>query len=394
MRNIVIETIKRTPIEQQRVELVERKGIGHPDAICDACCEAASRELSKYYLKKFGKILHHNLDKGLLVAGFSKPRFGGGRVIEPVHIIIAGRATNKVGNKMIPVNKIVINAAKRYIQKNIPLLQNVKIDAEIKPSSADLQEVFKKTKVMPLANDTSFGVSFAPLSETEKIVLKICDLLNSDPFCSKFPPVGKDVKVMAYRINSKIELIIAIAFIDKYILNAKRYFRMKEEIRQEILREAAKLTDKKVEVLINTLDDPHAKTERGVYLTVTGLSAETGDDGQCGRGNRVNGLITPNREMSLEAVAGKNPTNHIGKIYNILAQLIAEDIAKKTSSEVYVKLLSSIGKPVDQPSVVSIHLLKEIDKKTKKEIYDLVNNKLAKIKETTKMVINERVRLY
>lgn len=393
-RNIIIETVERTPIEQQRVELVERKGIGHPDTICDAVCEAASRELSKYYLKEFGRILHHNLDKGLLVAGSSQPKFGGGKVIEPIHIVIAGRATNKVGNKVIPVDEIVINAAQEYIQKNVPSLQNVKIDAEIRPGSADLQEVFKKVKGIPLANDTSFGVSFAPPSETEKIVLRICDLLNSDSFCSLFPAVGKDIKVMGLRANSKIKLIIAIAFIDKYIRDAKQYFHIKEEVGREILKEATKLTKKEVEILINTLDNPNAKTESEVYLTVTGLSAEIGDDGQCGRGNRVNGLITPNREMSLEAVAGKNPVSHVGKIYNVLAQFIAEDIAKKTGSEVYVKLLSSIGKPIDQPSVASVHLLKEIDEKTKKEVYEIANSWLAKIEEITKKVIEGRVRLY
>ena len=69
--------------------------------------------------------------------------------------------------------------------------------------------------------------------------------------------------------------------------------------------------------MVNALDDPKASDESGIYLTVTGLSAEQGDDGEVGRGNRVNGLITPSRAMSLEAAAGKNAVAHVGKLYNL-----------------------------------------------------------------------------
>ncbi len=57
-------------------------------------------------------------------------------------------------------------------------------------------------------------------------------------------------------------------------------------------------------VHVNTADDIKKKS---VFLTVTGTSAEMGDDGSVGRGNRCNGLITPNRPMSMEATSGKNP---------------------------------------------------------------------------------------
>ncbi|MEM1761829.1 MAG: methionine adenosyltransferase, partial [Desulfurococcaceae archaeon] len=64
-------------VQDMKVELVERKGLGHPDYIADSASEAASRMLCKYYLKEFGTILHHNLDKTLLVGGQASPRFGG-----------------------------------------------------------------------------------------------------------------------------------------------------------------------------------------------------------------------------------------------------------------------------------------------------------------------------
>ena len=73
MRNILIEALKATPVEEQQVELVERKGTGHPDSICDAIMEEVSIALCRAYLEAFGKILHHNIDKGFLVAGITEP---------------------------------------------------------------------------------------------------------------------------------------------------------------------------------------------------------------------------------------------------------------------------------------------------------------------------------
>lgn len=121
-RNIVIEKLEGLSIEEEPIEIIERKGVGHPDYICDALSEAASQSLSKYYLKEFGQVLHHNLDKGLLVAGKSTPEFGGGKIIKPIKIIIAGRATDRVGKFVVPVAKITQAAAKNCLTQilNLP----------------------------------------------------------------------------------------------------------------------------------------------------------------------------------------------------------------------------------------------------------------------------------
>jgi S-adenosylmethionine synthetase len=77
-----------------------------------------------------------------------------------------------------------------------------------------------------------------------------------------------------------------------------------------------------------------------------------------GRGNRVNGLITPYRPMSLEAAAGKNPVSHTGKLYNLLAERIAGRIAGGLEGvdEAYCYLLSRIGSPVSEPQLADIGL--------------------------------------
>ena len=75
MRKIIIQQAKKG---FRKVSIAERKGIGHPDTIMDSLCESASKALSKYYVKHYGRVLHHNLDKGLLIAGQSKPKFNAG----------------------------------------------------------------------------------------------------------------------------------------------------------------------------------------------------------------------------------------------------------------------------------------------------------------------------
>jgi S-adenosylmethionine synthetase len=97
----------------------------------------------------------------------------------------------------------------------------------------------------------------------------------------------------------------------------------------------------------------------GMYLTVLGTSAESGDGGQVGRGNRVNGLISLHRPASTEAAAGKNPVSHVGKIYNLLSQQMAQHIHTAVAgvTEVYVWLCSQIGGPIDRPWLASVQVL-------------------------------------
>ena len=86
MKNIFVEYERRKAASELAIEFVERKGLGHPDYIADASSEESSRKLSKYYLDRFGIILHHNLDKTLLVGGQANPVFGGGELLHPIYL--------------------------------------------------------------------------------------------------------------------------------------------------------------------------------------------------------------------------------------------------------------------------------------------------------------------
>jgi S-adenosylmethionine synthetase len=356
-RNIQIEPLRAVHIEDHAVELVERKGIGHPDSVADGVAESVSRALCRMYLDEFGKILHHNTDETQIVGGASEPKFGGGKVTQPIYILMVGRATTEVNGEKLPYRQVAIDAAKKYVKSiaaHLDVDKQVEFDCKIGSGSVDLRGVFEQKAV--LSNDTSFGVSFAPYSETERLVLESERFLTTR-LKKKLPAVGEDVKVMGFRHGDTIRLTVAAALVDSEVKDGTEYQSVCDEVQEKLADQATKLTTKPVHIDVNTADDPELGR---YYLTVTGLSMEAGDDGSVGRGNRANGLITPNRPMSLEATAGKNPVNHVGKIYNLLSHLIAQDIVKEAGGnirEVHVRILSQIGKPVDEPQVASIQLL-------------------------------------
>jgi S-adenosylmethionine synthetase len=396
-------------VKDMRVELVERKGLGHPDYIADAASEVASRALCKYYLKEFNTLLHHNLDKTLLVGGQASPRFGGGVVVEPIYIIVAGRATTDVriggATYQVPFGKLVVEAVKEWIKSNFRYLDpesHVIVDYKIRKGSTDLVAVFEKGKEqVPLANDTSIGVGFAPLSPLERLVYETERLLNSRDFKKKYPAVGEDIKVMGLRKDKHIVLTIATAIIDREVRDERDYKSIKNNVIEEVKALAHKIVpDYVVEVNVNTADIE----EKGIYyITVTGTSAEHGDDGATGRGNRANGLITPMRPISLEATAGKNPVNHVGKIYNVLAKIIAEKVYKNYEhlfSDIYIEILSQIGKPINEPLIASVKAIPrdfnvtEIPGHVKSDIISIVDEELSNVRKVTELILNDQVVLF
>ena len=386
-RNLFVDELKQTPVEEQKLEIVERKGKGHPDYICDAVMDRVSVALCSEYLKRFGTILHHNVDKSLLVAGEAEIRFGGGRVLKPMLLVFGDRATFEFQGEAIPLEEIVVKAAKDWFRENMRFVdpeEHVKYQVELKPGSPSLVDIFRREKIG--ANDTSAAVGYAPMSKTEMAVLEVEKFINSPEFKKEFPETGEDVKVMGLRLCDRLELTIALAFVDRFVENETAYFRAKEAVLERVEEFVKDKFDfSEVKVNINVLDRPGRGLE-GVYLTVLGTSADSGDSGQVGRGNRVNGVIPLNRPMCSEAAAGKNPVSHVGKIYNVLTHQMAKAIYDQVPGlrEVYVWLLSQIGKPVDEPLVAASQAILEPGTKLKEveeQIKDVMEAELDSIKD-------------
>jgi len=403
-RNIRIESVDRRAVEDQEVEIVERKGIGHPDSLCDGIAESVSRALSNLYLDRVGEVLHYNTDETQLAAGNAAPAFGGGEVVEPIYILLVGRATRKYETDdgiehTLPVDSVALSAARDYLNEVVPELEfgtDVVVDVRLGEGSGDLQTVFGEDgAAVPMANDTSFGVGHAPLTETERIVLDAEEYLNG-PYAERNPELGPDVKIMGKREGDDIDLTVAAAMIDRHIPDMAAYRDAVAKVREAVTDLAEDRTDRNVAVEVNTADD---YDEGAIYLTTTGTSAEQGDDGSVGRGNRANGLITPNRPMSMEATSGKNPVNHIGKIYNLLSTRIAEAVVEEVPGirDFRVRLLSQIGRPIDRPHVADGFVVTEDGvalADIEADIQAIVDRELADVTDVTRSAIDGDLRTF
>lgn len=173
---------------------------------------------------------------------------------------------------------------------------------------------------------------------------------------------------MGVRVGDGVPLTAAVAFVDRFLADEVDYFARKAELG----------------LVVNAADRPGK-----VYLTVTGSSIEAGDDGQVGRGNRVGGLITPMRPMTLEATAGKNPVSHVGKLYSVVARRIAEALVAEGAGEAEVVLVSRIGCPIADPWLACARV-----RETVPRAEELARAALAELPAMTEAIMAEAVALW
>ncbi|MGZ4982460.1 MAG: methionine adenosyltransferase [Chthoniobacterales bacterium] len=339
-------------------EIVEIKGRGHPDTICDSICEHLSDDLLKLYDTQCGRPLHYNVDKALLVGGKSSPRFGGGAMVERVKLYLGDRATDTFNGKPLRLKERVRESVESWLVKNLRFLKldlNLELYDEIKPGSESLSTVEERR----VSNDTSVGVGSWPPTPLEHAVIGLEGYLNSTEFKSRHPETGEDIKLMATRHESEVKIICAIAMVDRYLDSVEDYLEKKSGVKKEIelcLRQLSNAMG--FSVAINCLDAPE-HNESGLYVTVTGLSCENGDSGQVGRGNRANGVISFLRPQTMEAWAGKNPITHVGKIYSFaavnLARIVCESLPEVFQADIF--MVGQIGSPATVPSDVLCNIV-------------------------------------
>jgi len=363
------------------LEVVERKGLGHPDTICDEIAEQLSLTLSHFYLAECGEVLHHNVDKALLAGGASSPRFGGGEILSPIELFLAGRATASFQGKSLPVKDLADQVAADWFATHLPTIdaqRGLKVHNLVRPGSADLSNLFaRQTNGSRLSNDSSCGVGYAPLSRLETVVYAVEKELGAAAL-GDHPEIGRDIKVMGIRQREHIHLTLACALVDRFVHKLAEYVEAKATIATIAHKAAQEHGAFSVSVRVNAADDPAAG---GVYLTVTGTSAEAGDDGEAGRGTRINGLITPFRMMTMES-AGKNPVTHVGKLYNITTSLIAQRLVDDLPDieEAQCLIVSEIGAPLDQPHAIEVSVRGSFRRLSpEREIAMLVADELARL---------------
>jgi len=345
-----LEITSRSPYAPP-VEFVERKGSGHPDTICDHLAEDLARSLARSYLEHTGRVQHFNVDKAVLAAGAVDVGYGGGTHLTPSRLVLVGKADSAGAWQPDPEALAVV--CKQKLLEILPNADPAAFEVEVwlNQSSSDLKSVVTTATDTPLANDTSFAAVSLPRSPLETMVLQIERYLNSSDYRSRVP-VGRDIKVMGARVYDETTATIAIPVLAGAVENRSAYDDVITDVRSTANAIAAEAYGGDVTVAVNQADSVDS-----AYLTLSGTSAEAGDDGQVGRGNRFGGLITPYRPMSLEAAAGKNQAAHVGKTYHAFAEDITRRIIAETEAdETTIRMLSSIGHPVTEPQMVHVEI--------------------------------------
>lgn len=410
-----IYTNYKSNIDEQQFEVVETKGKGHPDNICDTLAEKISSNYSKYCIEHYGVILRHMIDKLSILGGGSKVQFGKGEMISSIRLLINGRFTDRYKDEKIDYMKIVTETVKRYFKELFPLLDVDKyllivdnthhnegpgvVYNEDETTKNERMKFFEVTDDKDVerhnnhykCNDTSTTVSYYPMSKLEQAVLKIEQTLNSTEYKNNNPWVGNDIKVMGMRKNDKIEITSCVPMISLYVLSIDDYRKKIKNLEldiEKILRSYFK--DNELHIYLNTRDN-YEKND--LYLTVIGSAIESGDEGSVGRGNRSRGVIPFNRNFSMEAACGKNPVYHTGKLFTAIGDNISKKIYDKYNIENVVYCTSKMGDEICNPWNVSVELNKDVSDEIYKGINEIVNNEIIEHTKITNDLINNKIKL-
>jgi S-adenosylmethionine synthetase len=350
------------------VELIERKGSGHPDTLSDALGETLSRTYARYTHEHFGAVLHHQFDKVGMMGGRVDVAFGEGRITSPIRVLLNGRASLRFGDVEIPVRDLVLDATYEFFRTRFPQLdleRDLRILYEVNSGASPgfvrggardnhVAHFFAPRSLDDLAerkalrcNDTSLGVGYAPPTPLEDLVLRLEQTINGPVYKASKPWLGSDIKLLACRTGTVVELTVAIPQIAAHVHSVDAYREHLRTVREDIMRLCHEWHPQ-FEVRLHTNTRDNLETLE-LYLTVTGSAIETGDEGFVGRGNRMGGLIAPARPITMEGISGKNPVYHTGKMYCVAAFELARRAFAECQIETDVQLIGQRGGLLHEP---------------------------------------------
>lgn len=392
-------------------DVVERKGIGHPDTLADALAEELSVKYSLYTRNKFGAILHHNFDKVALLGGSSYVSFGKGYMTSPIKVLVNGRVSTKFGEELVPFRRLIHEWVEDFFRENLPIIDprgDLEISLNISNQSSPgrvyegeskksarrrwfspekLEDLPELSKLF--SNDTSLGVGYAPMSALERLVLHTEGFLTSKEYRNKNRWMGTDVKVMGVRDRDFYYLTLCVPQIANFVGSPEEYKNNLAKVREDLEVIISEHKIKDFELSLNTRDN-YSLSE--LYLTATGSSLESGDEGVAGRGNRVNGVISPVRPMSMEGSFGKNPVYHIGKVYYLAAFELASKIYEVLNVPSEVFLVSQSGRDLLDPWVALVNVPRGFKDQAKLE--NLIKQEVKNIPSITNRVLSGKIKVY
>jgi S-adenosylmethionine synthetase len=390
------------PPDKGMVEVVERKGLGHPDTLVDGIAEFSAVNYAQYCLQEFGAIPHHNLDKAMLLGGLCLQKFGGDNFRAPLNMLFMGRASRSFGDRTIPLSEIQDSSARDYLRRVMPHLDTEDPRTYISSSMTsnhstrphwfaprsvdDLPEYITEE---PLANDTATMISYWPLTDTERLALNLEGYFyrtddNGMPV-PRFEYIGQDIKVMCVRKGSHIDVTMAVPQIATLTPDMDTYLERRETLEQALQAYAEASLETDGSVKVNMTTEGNTGKPR-LYMVTGGSCTDFGEEGAVGRGNKTHGIISSFRPNTMEAPHGKNPTYFVGKLLGYQADLIARSVYEQLGTRCQVVLQANFGDKLFDPSQISVSTEDEVSKDAVQEV---VSDCLSLKKATTNRILDE-----
>ncbi len=351
------------------IEVVERKGVGHPDSLADALANEVSVKFSRYCLDRFGFVLHHNVDKLFIGAGHFQNDYGSCERISPIQVRVNGRMSNVLGNEHIDIESIQREAVSQYLFQVLPRL--TVDDVVITPNATQCTKVphwFTPRNrddvpdaTAPKANDTSFCVSHWPPTPAESIAYRLERYFweEKDGFAiPRFPEIGQDIKVLVLRQENRLEVTLCVPTISVHTASYEQYRDMimeHEKKLQELAESIISCHRLDVSVRIN----PYQR----LYMLGVGSCIECGEEGMVGRGNTISGIISSHRVHTQESWAGKNPVYHTGRVLGYLTSKLAHAVSARLNVKCSVSAMTRCGDSLIPPRFLGVSVDQDVNPK-------------------------------
>ncbi|GAA3733325.1 methionine adenosyltransferase [Salinactinospora qingdaonensis] len=341
------------------VEVVERKGIGHPDTLADGIAELASIRYSRHCLKVAGAVLHHNLDKVAVLGGRAAFTEADGSYDRPLRVVIGGRVSTSFAGHPLPVREILEQAALDHLRAVLPGFGRVQL--EIRHESTDssrfphwftprgLHDLPERPKAF--SNDTAYLVGSAPRTTTETITLL------TEAFFHRYPWAGSDIKALTVRDGDTFTITVCIPGLAGQLTSSAEFDDVVTAATGELTAVLEHRLPGRVRVVCSTRGSRSSPLSRQ-YFTLSGSAVDYGEDGLVGRGNARSGVISGSHLAGNEATFGKNPAYHVGKVGGWLADTAARAVAAEFGP-CRIALLWRNGAAYDQPASIEITTAEE-----------------------------------
>ena len=194
---------------------------------------------------------------------------------------------------------------------------------------------------------------------------------------------------MIARLHQLYDVTLCLPFHPEQVPNTTEYYRKLEGAKNVILDRTYKFLacnipqdDYEVKLYLNTKD-----REDKVYLAPFGTALGKGDCGVVGRGNRYNGVISSVRCSSMEAVAGKNPIHHAGKLFTTVAHSIATRVYRELGHENQIIIAVRNGSELSNPAYVNVDLVADALPQTCSKIREIVFDEISRLAEYSTLLI-------